>query len=151
MSLRRLAKLIQSPCARLNLSASLVQANNRNSPILGKDNNGVCVNRLPEQGFINAYICKVGMPPSHPLIVSFDPLEWVNYLKPSGGRLKYYGKENLTKHVGSAYAYVKNAKNRKIMIRKVATSRKNKTYDRQWKTRPISVCECLIVNFKMFY
>jgi len=29
------------------------------------------------------------------------------------------------------------------MMRKVATSRKSKTHDWQWETRPISVCECL--------
>jgi len=28
-------------------------------------------------------------------------------------------------------------------MRKVATSRKSKTHNRKWKTRPISVCECL--------
>jgi len=31
--------------------------------------------------YISVYICKVGMPPSHPLIFAFDPLEWVNYYK----------------------------------------------------------------------
>jgi len=36
-------------------------------------------------------------------------------------------------------------------MRKVATSRKSKTHNRLWKTRPISVCECLIVNFTMLY
>jgi len=28
-------------------------------------------------------------------------------------------------------------------MRKLATSRKSKTQCREWKTRPISVCECL--------
>ena len=28
--------------------------------------------------YINVYICKIGMPPSQPLIFPFDPLEWVN-------------------------------------------------------------------------
>jgi len=37
------------------------------------------------------------------------------------------------------------------MLRKVATSRKSKTHNRQWKTRPISVCECLIVMIKILY
>jgi len=37
----------------------------------------------------------------------------------------------------------------KVMMRKVATSRKRKTHNRQSKTKPISVCECLIVIFKM--
>jgi len=27
---------------------------------------------------VSVYICKVGMPPSHPLIFSFYPREWVN-------------------------------------------------------------------------
>jgi len=30
-------------------------------------------------------------------------------------------------------------------MRKVATSRKSRTHNRQWKARPISVCECLVV------
>jgi len=29
--------------------------------------------------YINVYICKVGMPPLHPLIFSCNPLKWVNY------------------------------------------------------------------------
>jgi len=29
--------------------------------------------------YANVYICKVYMPPSHPLIFPFDPLEWVHY------------------------------------------------------------------------
>ena len=29
--------------------------------------------------------------------------------------------------------------------------KKNKTHNRQCKTRPISVCECVIVIFKMLY
>jgi len=36
-------------------------------------------------------------------------------------------------------------------MRKVAPSRKSKTYNRQWKTRPDSVCGCLVVMFKMIY
>jgi len=28
-------------------------------------------------------------------------------------------------------------------MRKMATSRKSRTHNRQWKTRPISVCKCL--------
>jgi len=28
-------------------------------------------------------------------------------------------------------------------MRKIATSRKSRTHNRQWKTRPISVCKCL--------
>ena len=29
--------------------------------------------------YMNVYICKVGVPPSQPLIFPFDPLQWVNY------------------------------------------------------------------------
>jgi len=39
--------------------------------------------------------------------------------------------------------------NRKSNGVKVATSSKSKTHNRHWKTRPISVCECLIVIFKV--
>jgi len=42
------------------------------------------------------------------------------------------------------HAYAKKAeKIGKAIMRRVATSRKSKTHNRQWKTRPISVCECL--------
>jgi len=34
-------------------------------------------------------------------------------------------------------------------MRRVATSRKSKIRNRKWKTRAISVCECLIVIFTM--
>jgi len=34
---------------------------------------------------------------------------------------------------------------------KLARRRKSKAHNQQWKTRPISVCECLIVMFKMLY
>jgi len=37
------------------------------------------------------------------------------------------------------------------MMWKVATSRKSKTHNRQWKTRTISVCDCWIVLFKVLY
>jgi len=37
------------------------------------------------------------------------------------------------------------------MIRKVVAGSKSKTHNRQSKTRHISVCECLIVIFKMLY
>jgi len=30
------------------------------------------------------------------------------------------------------------------------TSRKSKIQNREWKTRPISACECLILIFKVF-
>jgi len=36
-------------------------------------------------------------------------------------------------------------------MRKVSTSRKSETDTQQWKTRPISICECLIVVFKTLY
>jgi len=57
----------------------------------------------------------------------------------------------LTKQVGFVYPYVKKQTIEKLMMRKMATSRKGKTHIRQWKTRPISVCKCLIVIFKMIY
>jgi len=58
------------------------------------------------------YICEVAMRPSHPLIFSFDPLQWVNYWKPT--RWAYWGlkskrEENLTKNIWFVYAYVKNS------------------------------------------
>jgi len=35
-------------------------------------------------------------------------------------------------------------------MKKVATSRKSKTHtNRYWKSRPLSICMCLIVMFKM--
>jgi len=46
-------------------------------------------------------------------------------------RLKTTREENLTKHVGFVYSYAKKAKIEKVMMRKVATSRKSKTYIRQ--------------------
>jgi len=49
----------------------------------------------------------------------------------------------LTKQVGFVYPYVKKQTIEKLMMRKMATSRKGKTHIRQWKTRPISVCKCL--------
>jgi len=33
----------------------------------------------------------------------------------------------------------------------VTTSRRTKTHNRQFKTRPISVCECFIVMLKMLH
>ena len=33
----------------------------------------------------------------------------------------------------------------RVVMRKVAISRKRKTHNRQWKTRSISICECLSV------
>jgi len=33
----------------------------------------------------------------------------------------------------------------RVMMRKVASIRKNKTHNRQWKTRPISVCAYSII------
>jgi len=68
-------------------------------------------------GYIHIYICKVGMPPWHPWIFSFDPLDWENYRKAmrwACRKLKTNKEENLTKHVGFVYAYVTKAKNRKI-------------------------------------
>jgi len=40
-------------------------------------------------------------------------------------------------------------KKEKVIMRRVATSRKSKIRNRKWKTRAISVCECLIVIFTM--
>jgi len=60
----------------------------------------------------------------------------------------------LTKHVGFIRAEAKKAKKvGKVIMRKVATSREkvSKTQNRQRKTRPISVCECLSVIFKMLH
>jgi len=48
-------------------------------------------------------------------------------LKPIGvtcRRLKANREENLTKHVGSVYAYVKKAEKLGVIMRKVSTSRK---------------------------
>jgi len=49
-------------------------------------------------------------------------------LKPSCAaylRLKVNREEILTKYAESIHAYVKKAKNRKVMVRKVSTSRKS--------------------------
>jgi len=56
------------------------------------------------------------------------------------GDLKTNREGSLTKHVGFVYAYAKNAKIEKLMMRKVATSRKSKNHNRQSKLRHISVC-----------
>ena len=79
--------------------------------------------------YINVYIFKVGMPPSHPLIFPFDPLEcvkcecvvwspWNVSIKMSCGELtgdlKTSREESLTKHVGFVYVYAKKAENRKV-------------------------------------
>ena len=79
--------------------------------------------------YINVYICEVGMSLAHPLIFSFDPLEWVNYwnaMRWTYRRLKTNSnrEENLTKHVGFVYAYVKKAKIEKLTMIKMATSKK---------------------------
>jgi len=66
-------------------------------------------------------------------------------------RFKTNREENLTNLVGFVYACEKNAKIEKLMMGKVATSRKSKTHNRQFKTRPISVCECFIVMLKMLH
>ena len=56
------------------------------------------------------------------------------------GDLKTNREESLTKHVGFVYAYAKKAKKEKLMIKKVgATSRKSKNHNRQSKTRHISL------------
>jgi len=57
------------------------------------------------------------MPPSHPLIFSFDLLEWLTIEMSCGeltGDLKTNREEILTKHVGFVCAYAKKAKYRKI-------------------------------------
>jgi len=56
------------------------------------------------------------MPPLHPSLLWFDPLESANYSKAmrwAYRRPKTNREENLTKHVGAVYAYVKKVKNRK--------------------------------------
>ena len=56
--------------------------------------------------------------------------------------MKVNSEDNLTKYVGSMYAYVKKAeiiRTVRIIIRIVATSRKSRTHNRQWKTKLISV------------
>jgi len=56
------------------------------------------------------------MQPSHPLMISFDPLERVKYwetMRWDYRRLNTNWEENLTKHVGSVHAYIKKSKNRK--------------------------------------
>jgi len=55
------------------------------------------------------------------------------------GDLKTNREGSLTKHVGFVYAYAKKAKHRKVMLRKVVTSRKSKNHNRQSKTRHICV------------
>ena len=68
------------------------------------------------------------MPPSHPLIFPFDPLEWVNYLNVirwAYRKLKTNGKGSWTKYVRFVYAYAKKAKNRK--------TNNEKGGDKQWK------------------
>jgi len=45
--------------------------------------------------------------------------------------LKTDREESLTKHVGFVYAYAKKAKIEKLMMRKMATSRKSKNHTRQ--------------------
>jgi len=67
-------------------------------------------------------------------------------------RLKANKEENLTKYARSIYQHVKKAeKNRKSKWwESWRTSRKSKNRNREWKTRPISACECLILVFKMF-
>jgi len=47
------------------------------------------------------------------------------------GDLKTNREGSLTKHVGFVYAYAKKAKHRKVMLRKVVTSRKSKNHNRQ--------------------
>jgi len=81
---------------------------------------------------IKVNICKVGMSPS-----SFiDLLRTSKRLKPSSAayrRLKANREESLTKYDGSIYAYAKKAyckeskKIGRVMMRKMATSRKSKT------------------------
>jgi len=56
------------------------------------------------------------------------------------GDIKTNREESLTNHVGFIYAYTEKAKIEKLMMRKVATSRKSKNHNRQSKTRHISGC-----------
>jgi len=61
------------------------------------------------------------MPPSHPLIFPFDPLEWVITKMSYGeltGDLKTNREGSLTKHVWLVYAHAKKAENRKIIDEK---------------------------------
>jgi len=56
------------------------------------------------------------------------------------GNLKTDREESLTKHVGSYMPMQRKQKIEKLMMKKVATSRKSKNHNRQSKTRHISVC-----------
>jgi len=77
---------------------------------------------------MNVYICKVVMPPSHPLIFPYDPLEWVSYYNVMrwANRIFKNREESLTKHVGFVYVYAKKAKNRKINDEKGGDKKKKK-------------------------
>ena len=71
-------------------------------------------------------------------------------------RLKTNREEYFTKRVRFVYEYIaeyiqKAKKIEKVVMRKVATSKKSITHNRQWKTKHISVCESLIVIFKVLY
>ena len=82
--------------------------------------------------FINVQICNVGMPPSHPL--NFCLIFWneqtIKVKWWAWWRLKTNREENLTKHAGSVHAYVKKEeKIGKVILRKVATSKKGKTHN----------------------
>jgi len=56
------------------------------------------------------------------------------------------------KYAESIDAYVKNAeKVGKAIMRKVANKQKNKMHNLEWKTRSISIRECLILMFKVLY
>ena len=94
---------------------------------------------------INVYICKVGMPPSHPSIFSFYPLEWVNYFKSHAVALPEIKNQQVRKFDETCrvrtYAYVKKAKNRKINDEKgcdkqntarFPSTMKNKTHFSLW-------------------
>jgi len=68
------------------------------------------------------------MPPSHPLIFSFDPPEWLIIEISCGelsGDLKTNREESLTKHAGFVHASAKKGKNRKINDEKGVDKQKN--------------------------
>jgi len=67
-------------------------------------------------------------------ILKYHGVAYRRFKKQQGG--KFDG----TCGKGCVYAYAKKTKNRKLMMRKVATSRKSKNHNRQSKTRHISVC-----------
>jgi len=93
--------------------------------------------------YINVYIFKLGMPPSHILIFSFVRLEWVNYWKSK--RWAYRRLKTNKTFDETCWVHICICKKRKkigkVMMRKVATSRKkqeslstikNKTHFSLW-------------------